>query len=282
MPEIVTQKNIITEYQHLREAFRNGFLKPKEVVDNPGSSETSIVVAEATHDTLLASAASVANAAKLEQNNEANNEITKALSLISKHIPEEVLPKVVTLLAALEAVDKNTAYHSARVCIYSTQIGEACGLINEEISALAVGSLLHDIGKVRFPSYLFLNTGSLSPLDLDIVRLHPEQGEEILKLFGFEQINGVATPVRSHHEKLDGTGYPDGLKGIRIPLLAMIVKVADALDVMTQGRPYQDKMPVDIVMQQLHDKRKSEFEPELVNILEKELVRLLRGEGFKP
>ncbi len=162
------------------------------------------------------------------------DDIAKCIAFISKKLPEDLLQDVLSLFSLLEATDKETAAHCARVCIYSIRLGESCNLTKDEEISLIVGSLLHDIGKVKFPPYLFKNKSDLDKKELEVIQKHPEQGIEIVKGQGLHYLGQILDPIKSHHEDLVGTGYPEGLKGSKVPLLAKIVKVADCFDAMTK------------------------------------------------
>ena len=128
-----------------------------------------------------------------------------------------------------------------RVAAYAVAIAEALALDPIDIMTVRVGASLHDIGKVRIPPEILNKPGKLTPEEFDIIKQHPEWGLEILEDLEFPWL--IKPIIRWHHEKLDGTGYPDGLAGDEIPLHAQIVCVADVFDAMTSARSYQDPVP---------------------------------------
>lgn len=213
------------------------------------------------------------------------DEIIECLTFLANKVPEELLPDLIRLFLAIQTKDNDTAYHSARVCMYAAKLGEMCKLDEEEYTTLLVGSLLHDIGKLEFPDYIFQNDDELTSKELEIVRKHPADGERIIKRSNIGLLKtlmpGLTIPIRSHHENIDGNGYPDGLKGMRIPLLARILKLADCLDAMTKQRSYHEAIPLDIVLERIYKDRDKQFGGDLVKLLETITDELAKGELLK-
>lgn len=142
-----------------------------------------------------------------------------------------------TLVESLEAKDVYTRGHSERVAKYSVILGKALGLPARDIEDLRRGSLLHDIGKIGVKETVLNKEGRLTAEELDHIRSHPARGYEMCKsLNSFKRLLPI---IRWHHERMDGKGYPDGLKGEEIPLLARICSITDAFDAMTSHRPYR-------------------------------------------
>jgi putative nucleotidyltransferase with HDIG domain len=147
---------------------------------------------------------------------------------------------------SIESVDTYTYGHSERVASYAVAIAEAMALDPVDVMTIRVGASLHDIGKVRIPPNILNKPGKLTPEEFDMIKMHPQWGLEILDDIEFPWL--IKPIVRSHHEKMDGSGYPDGLSGNDIPLHAQIVCVADVFDAMTSARSYQDPIsPADAV-----------------------------------
>ncbi|MBC7960430.1 MAG: HD domain-containing protein, partial [Vallitaleaceae bacterium] len=142
-----------------------------------------------------------------------------------------------TLANAIEEKDSYTSYHSERVMEYSLSIAMAMGLSEHEVNDLKFGSMLHDIGKIGIPESILNKEGSLSKEDYLLIKEHPEMGNRILKNLKF--LDSSRRIVFDHHERIDGKGYPRGLVGEEIHLLARIVCIADAFDAMTSIRPYR-------------------------------------------
>ncbi len=155
---------------------------------------------------------------------------------------------ILTLGAALEVRDPYTSGHSERVARMSVATARAMGLSHEQCRALERGALLHDIGKIGVADTILRKTSALTPEEWAQMRRHPVVGAEILaQVKPQHSVVDLLPIIRHHHERVDGRGYPDGLAGDAIPLLARIVAVADAYDAMTSARPYRSGMPVEKV-----------------------------------
>jgi putative nucleotidyltransferase with HDIG domain len=174
-----------------------------------------------------------------------------------------------TLAKSLEARDVYTRGHSQRVSEVSMMIGERMGLNPEALDELRVGTILHDIGKIGVPDSILNKPSRLTDDEFLIMKSHPVIGYEICKPLGLSE--GVLMIIRNHHEKLDGSGYPDGLKGGELPLSLRIVCVADAFDAMSSRRPYRDVMAMNRVLAELSAGAGVQFDPVVVEML-KELL----------
>jgi response regulator RpfG family c-di-GMP phosphodiesterase len=142
------------------------------------------------------------------------------------------------LVSAMEAKDPYTRQHSRRVTNFSVLTAQTMGLSLEQIESLRFAAYLHDIGKIGVKDYVLLKDAELSPKEFEHIKLHPVIGESIIK--DMDLTADERSIIRHHHERWDGSGYPDGISGNRIPLLARIVAVADAFDAMTSDRPYRE------------------------------------------
>jgi len=172
-----------------------------------------------------------------------------------------------TLAAALDARDPYTAGHSVRVAQYSVGIAERIGWSVEEINVIRQSALLHDIGKIGVRDSILLKDGKLSDEEMDQMKLHPVLGESILReVQPAEAMAALLPGVRSHHERYDGHGYPDGLSGEDIPLLGRIMAVADAFDAMTSDRPYRRGMPAERALTILEEGRWTQWDPQFAQI----------------
>jgi putative nucleotidyltransferase with HDIG domain len=169
------------------------------------------------------------------------------------------------LANALESKDYETQEHSARLVGMSDAIARHLGLADAARSVIRFGACLHDIGKVAVPEALLRKPGALTPEESAILRTHPVVGANILA--DIDTWENVRLIVRHHHEHFNGAGYPDGLRGERIPLGARIVSVVDAYDVMRTGRPYQPARSTDWILAELRRERGRQFDPELVSAL---------------
>lgn len=170
-----------------------------------------------------------------------------------------------TLAKSLEARDVYTRGHSQRVSEVSLMIGERMGLSVEALEELRVGTILHDIGKIGVPDSILNKPGRLTDEEFGVMKSHPVIGYEICRPLGLSE--GVLMIIRNHHEKLDGSGYPDGLKGGELPLSLRIVCVADAFDAMSSRRPYRDVMAMSRVLAELSAGAGVQFDPVVVETL---------------
>jgi putative two-component system response regulator len=150
---------------------------------------------------------------------------------------EEAETILFALAKAVEARDNYTGMHCERLAAYSVRLGEALGLPRADQLALYRGGYLHDIGKIGIPDSILFNKGTLSADEWQVMRLHTIRGEEICR--PMKTLAPVLPIIRSHHERWDGSGYPDGLKGEEIPLLARVLQVADIYDALTTARSYK-------------------------------------------
>lgn len=167
-----------------------------------------------------------------------------------------------TLAVALDARDAYTAGHSTRVAQYSLLIGKAVALSDQELDLLKKTALLHDIGKIGVRDNVLLKEGRLTDEEFEKIKLHPVLGESILKQIEPAEAMAPLLPgVRSHHERYDGKGYPDGLKGQGIPEFGRIIAVADAFDAMTSDRPYRKGMAVEKAMAILAEGKGTQWDP---------------------
>ncbi|HUR52670.1 MAG TPA: HD domain-containing phosphohydrolase [Gemmataceae bacterium] len=178
----------------------------------------------------------------------------------------ELLNQVVTALAhAVEMRDQYTGDHTHRVTAYSLLLAEELNMSAEQRRLLRTSSALHDIGKIAIDDKILRKPGRLSDGEVARMRTHVTRGAEIL-----QTMPGLAWAlpvVRSHHERWDGRGYPDGLKGEEIPLAARVVAVADAFDAMTSDRPYRKGMPADVAFEELRRGAGGQFDPECIAAL---------------
>jgi HD-GYP domain-containing protein (c-di-GMP phosphodiesterase class II) len=177
------------------------------------------------------------------------------------------LDAIETLAVALEAKDPYTRGHSNMVTAYATAIARKMGLDARTLQAIEIGAMMHDIGKIGVPDEILRKPADLTPEEYEIVKRHPVIGEEILKPMQHPMFDVPRQIVRWHHERIDGKGYPDGLKGDEIPLEAKITFVADAYDAMTSERPFRDALTVEQAFEELRAHAGTQFEPEIVEVL---------------
>lgn len=150
---------------------------------------------------------------------------------------------ITALVAAVEAKDPYTSGHTQRVAELSVRIGQELGLSPERLRVLSQAAILHDIGKIGVPDAILNKPGPLTGEEFAAIRQHPVRGYEIIK--GVRSLQRELGGIRSHHERMDGSGYPDGLHGESIPLEARIIAVADVYDALTSLRPYRDAATID-------------------------------------
>jgi putative nucleotidyltransferase with HDIG domain len=175
------------------------------------------------------------------------------------------LRTVEALALAIEAKDHTTGAHLARVRIYALEIGKDLGITDAEMSALKAAAVLHDIGKLAVPEHIISKPGKLTPEEFDKMKIHPVVGAEILEQVHFPY--PVAPIVRSHHEKWDGTGYPDGLSGEEIPVGSRILAAVDCLDALASDRQYRKALPLDEAMARVEVDAGKHFDPRVVAAL---------------
>jgi putative nucleotidyltransferase with HDIG domain len=164
---------------------------------------------------------------------------------------------------ALEAKDESTHGHSVRVARFAKSVAEEMKLSETDIETIYHGGLLHDIGKIGMNDDILERLGILSRKEMDIVKLHPVIGARIAKPLNF--LNDVVPLILHHHERFDGSGYPDGLKADAIPLGARILTLCDAVETMLAGRTYFARMKLEDVIVNLHQKAGFHFDPAIVN-----------------
>ena len=148
---------------------------------------------------------------------------------------------ITTLALTIEARDPYTLGHCDRLSRYAVALGEALGLDREMLRALRLGGYLHDLGKIAVPDGILLKPGPLDSLEQERIRAHPGAGSDLV--LGLRSLDLVRPIMRHHHEKWDGSGYPDGLKGEAIPLGARIISVVDVYDALHTDRPYKPALP---------------------------------------
>jgi putative two-component system response regulator len=177
---------------------------------------------------------------------------------------EQCAAAIRTLAAELEARDRYMRGHMQRVAEYACALAEACGVRPEEIEILHRAADLHDIGQIAVSEQILTKPGALTEEERALVRNHPAAGERIIGPMTFL---GAARPIiRSHHERMDGSGYPDGLRGDAIPRLARMLTVADSFDAMTSERPYRPAMSRQRAAEEMEAGAGRQFDPELVRV----------------
>src|ERR1700688_3260843 len=200
----------------------------------------------------------------------------KKLVEIEKGNAEEVallhLRTIESLALAIEAKDHTSHKHLQRVRVFAVEVAKELGFPEDEIEALRAAALLHDIGKLAIPEHIINKPGHLTPEEFEKMKIHTVVGAEILERVAFPY--PVAPIVRSHHERWDGTGYPDGLKGEQNPMRARVLAAVDCLDAMSSHRQYQNAVSLDAAMEKVASMSGSAFEPRIVELLKRRYLEL--------
>jgi HD-GYP domain-containing protein (c-di-GMP phosphodiesterase class II) len=191
-----------------------------------------------------------------------------AIAIENANLYQELMDTFYATAEALaETIEKRDPYtggHTKRVLRYSYRIGQTLGLSKKELEDLKLAAILHDVGKIGVSDNILLKKGKLSPEEAEQMHLHPRYGAEILS--HVKQLKGVIPSVRSHHERIDGSGYPDKLKGEDIPGMAKIIAVADAFDAMTTDRPYRKAMSNEEAFEELRRHAGVQFDRDIVHV----------------
>ncbi len=169
---------------------------------------------------------------------------------------------IVGIVSALEAKDYQTADHSLRVSDITERVCAALGLSFEQTETIHMAAHVHDIGKIGIPDAILSKPGKLSPEEWDVVKSHPRIGADILK--GFTGLNDVAEIVLHHHERWDGKGYPDGLKGEEIPFGSRIIAVCDSIDAMMSKRSYREMYDAEKCRKEIRRNSGVMYDPKVV------------------
>jgi len=192
--------------------------------------------------------------------------VSQDLAAANDRLRRASLSFATALVATLDARDQYTAGHSAAVAIYARDIAQRMGLSDERQELIHLCGLVHDIGKIGLPAGLLEKPGPLTLEERRQMEQHSEIGERILR--NVDDYSEIADVVRSHHERIDGMGYPDGIPGDEIPLLARIIGVADAYDAMTSDRPYREALPSRVARMRLAQAVGTQFDTAVVAAFE--------------
>ncbi|MGZ6057497.1 MAG: bifunctional diguanylate cyclase/phosphohydrolase, partial [Isosphaeraceae bacterium] len=197
---------------------------------------------------------------------------------IEKRNVEEIaalhMRTIEALALAIEAKDHTSHRHLQRVRLFAIAVARELGLVEEQIEAVRAAALLHDVGKLAIPEHIINKPGRLTPEEFEKVKIHPIVGAEILERAAFPY--PVAPIVRSHHEKWDGSGYPDGLKDEEIPIGARVLAAVDCLDALASHRQYRNALPLEVAMQKVAEMSGTHYDPKVVDILTARFAELER------
>jgi putative nucleotidyltransferase with HDIG domain len=180
----------------------------------------------------------------------------------SAQLSRSYMDTVRALSNAVEARDAYTGKHAERVAAYAMEIARALGVPIADTPEIEFGFLLHDIGKLAIPDAILYKPGALTDCERTLMAQHPQIGAEIVREIEF--LGEAAQVVRSHHERWDGSGYPDGLAGEQIPLAARVFAVADVLDALTTERPYRPASPLGVAREMIVSEAGGQFDPRVV------------------
>ena len=170
------------------------------------------------------------------------------------------------LAAAIDEKDPYTRGHSGRVAKYAMTIGEGLGLGAAELDRLRISALLHDVGKIGIDDRVLKKPGSLTDEEFQVMKQHPVKGANIMRPVA--QLKDMLPGIELHHEQVNGKGYPHGLQGDQIPMMARIISVADTLDAITTNRPYQSAMDLEFALKRVRELAGTRFDPKVVDALE--------------
>jgi len=220
---------------------------------NPRNHQTPVVLIKPSSDPVNVAPRRTADAADFcgvcSSFAEALNHVQAFLQL-DTHIDERAKSVLLSLARSIEAKNPLMNGHSDRVVNYATQLGRSLYLQEEDLQELRIACLLHDVGKVAVPDEILLKPGALNAEETQIVRQHPVIGESICA--PLKSLRRVLPVIRHHHERMDGSGYPDGLRGQEIPLMARILQIADIYDALITDRPYRHALSSEDALETLN------------------------------
>ena len=193
------------------------------------------------------------------------------LRMASEQNRQLFMDSIKMIAAAVDAKDQYTEGHSWRVARYSEMLAQELGLPEEEIDKIRISAILHDVGKIGVEDRVLKKTGILTNEEFEIMKAHTSMGEEIVSRV--KQLNEMLPGIRSHHEALDGGGYPDGLKSDELPMMVRIISVADTFDAITTDRPYQDAMAFPKALEILRKHADTKYDPRVVDALDAALAK---------
>lgn len=193
------------------------------------------------------------------------NELDKINASLELQNERITLQSMYALAKTIDAKDRYTNGHSKRVAKYSRMLAERMGLSGDELDEIFNMAMLHDIGKIGVPDSIINKDSKLTDEEYGIVKKHPEIGYEILS--EMPELKDIGIGAKWHHERYDGKGYPDGLKGEAIPLPARIIGVADAYDAMSSNRSYRKFLPQEVVKSEIENGRGTQFDPVIADIM---------------
>ncbi len=199
----------------------------------------------------------------------------RELARHTRHLAATLDGAIAALAAMVERRDPYTAGHERRVALLAATVGRALGWPDERVHPLHSAGLLHDVGKIAIPTEILVKPGRLSAIEYEMVKTHAQAGYDILKSIDFGA--PVAETVWQHHERLDGSGYPQGLRGDQILPEARILAIADVVESMASHRPYRTALGIDVALAEIERGLGTRYDPEIGGVV----LRLFREEGYQ-
>ncbi|MBO4310416.1 MAG: HD domain-containing protein [Lachnospiraceae bacterium] len=199
----------------------------------------------------------------------------KQYQIRQEHDRKIIIQSMKTFTNFIDAKDAYTRGHSIRVAYYTRKIAKRIGFDVEDLDNIYYIALLHDVGKINIPDAILNKPGKLTKEEMDVIKTHTTNGATILK--DFSSIPSIVEGARYHHERYDGTGYPEGLAGHKIPLVARIICVADSFDAMNSDRCYRKAFSTEKIVNELREGSGKQFDPEIVKVM----LELIEKNAFK-
>ncbi len=199
----------------------------------------------------------------------------KQYQIRQEHDRKIIIQSMKTFTNFIDAKDAYTRGHSIRVAYYTRKIAKRIGFDVEDLDNIYYIALLHDVGKINIPDAILNKPGKLTKEEMDVIKTHTTNGATILK--DFSSIPSIVEGARYHHERYDGTGYPEGLAGQKIPLVARIICVADSFDAMNSDRCYRKAFSTEKIVNELREGSGKQFDPEIVKVM----LELIEKNAFK-
>ncbi len=198
------------------------------------------------------------------------------LQSANQELQEAYLDTIHRLVIAAEYKDEDTGAHIARMSQYSVLIAEKLGMPAKEVQNIQYAAPMHDVGKIGIPDRILMKPGKLTDEEFDLMKTHTTIGAKILTNAKAEVLKVAGQIAISHHEKWNGTGYPQGLAGVTIPLAARIVGLVDVFDALTSKRLYKDPFPVKVALDIIKKERGHHFDPDIVEIFFENIDEILK------
>jgi len=245
------QPDLVLLYDNLPDV--DGFDLCRRMKDNPLNQQVPIVLVKQSSNPADAARGRAAGAADFWGTYSSVAEAlgrVQSLLRLKTYIDEQAKSVMLSLARSIEARHPLMNGHSERMVNYALQLGRSLDLRDEDLQELRIACLLHDIGKVAVPDEILLKPGSLNAAETRVVRQHPIVGVSICA--PLKSLRRILPAIRHHHERMDGSGYPDGLCGHQIPLLARILQVADVYDALITDRPYRDALSPEDALETLN------------------------------